>query len=132
MLVRASEGMGLSVRALVALAAIVPAGAMMSFGFPTGMRLVNAIDRRPTPWFWAVNGAGGVLAASVAVGTSIAFSINASGSNLTFESGLGFRVQFNSESHAIVDHARARALRDVVPKTAPIAGAGAVDGVHGR
>src|ERR1700722_4921540 len=55
-----------------------------------------------------------------------------SGSNLTFESGLGFRVQFNSESHAIVDHARARALRDVVPKTAPIAGAGAVDGVHGR
>ena len=47
-LVRASEGMGLSVRALVAPAAIVPAGAMMGFGFPTGMRLVNAIDRRPT------------------------------------------------------------------------------------
>jgi hypothetical protein len=77
-LVRVSEGMGLPVRALVALAAIVPAGAMMGFGFPTGMRLVNAIDRRPTPWFWAVNGACGVLAASVAVGISIAFSINAS------------------------------------------------------
>jgi hypothetical protein len=78
MLVRATESMGLAVRALVALAAIVPAGAMMGFGFPTGMRLVNAIDRRPTPWFWAVNGACGVLAASVAVATSIAFSINAS------------------------------------------------------
>ena len=77
-LVRATEGMGLAVRALVALAAIVPAGAMMGFGFPTGMRLVNAIDRRPTPWFWAVNGACGVFAASVAVATSIAFSINAS------------------------------------------------------
>ena len=78
LLVRASERMDLPVRALVALAAIVPAGAMMGFGFPTGMRLVNAIDRRPTPWFWAVNGACGVLAASVAVGTSIAFSINVS------------------------------------------------------
>ena len=77
-LVRFSEGMGLPARALVSLAAIVPAGAMMGFGFPTGMRLVEAIDRRPTPWFWAVNGSCGVLAASVAVATSIAFSINAS------------------------------------------------------
>ena len=50
----------------------------MGFGFPAGMRLVNAIDARPTPWFWAVNGASGVLAASLAVATSIAFSINTS------------------------------------------------------
>ena len=77
-LVRISEGMELPARALVSLAAIVPAGAMMGFGFPTGMRLVEVIDRRPTPWFWAVNGSCGVLAASVAVATSIAFSINAS------------------------------------------------------
>lgn len=77
-LVRVSDGANLTVRALVSLAAIVPAGAMMGFGFPTGMRLVNAIDRRPTPWFWAVNGACGVLAAGVAVGTSIVFSINVS------------------------------------------------------
>ena len=33
---------------------------------------------RPTPWFWAINGPSGVLAASVAVGASIAFSINTS------------------------------------------------------
>jgi hypothetical protein len=78
MLVRTSDSANLAIRALVCLMAIVPAGAMMGFGFPTGMRLVNAIDRRPTPWFWAVNGACGVLAASVAVGTSIAFSINVS------------------------------------------------------
>ena len=78
LLVGATERPGLSIRALVALAAIVPAGVLMGFGFPTGMRLVNAIDRSPTPWFWAVNGACGVLAASVAVGVSIAFSINAS------------------------------------------------------
>jgi len=50
----------------------------MGFGFPTGMRLVNAIDARPTPWFWAVNGAAGVLAAGTAVAISIAFSINVS------------------------------------------------------
>lgn len=42
------------------------------------MRLVSAIDRTPTPWFWAVNGACGVLAASVAVWVSIAFSISTS------------------------------------------------------
>ena len=77
-LVSAFEGEDLVVRVLAALAAIVPSGVLMGFGFPTGMRLVNAIDTRPTPWFWAINGAAGVLAASVAVGTSIAFSINVS------------------------------------------------------
>jgi hypothetical protein len=66
------------VRALVSLMAIVPAGLLMGFGFPTGMCLVNAIDTRPTPWFWAVNGSAGVLAAGLAVATSIALSINVS------------------------------------------------------
>jgi hypothetical protein len=65
-------------RALVSLVATVPSGLLMGFGFPTGMRLVNAIDTRPTPWFWAVNGSAGVLAAGAAVGVSIAFSISAS------------------------------------------------------
>jgi spermidine synthase len=76
--VTAFEGGELMTRVGVSLAAIVPSGLLMGFGFPTGMRLVNAVDTRPTPWFWAVNGAAGVLAASVAVATSIAFSINAS------------------------------------------------------
>lgn len=48
----------------------------MGFGFPTGMRLVMAADPRPTPWFWGVNGAAGVLAAGLAVACSIAFSID--------------------------------------------------------
>ena len=72
------EGETLPVRTLVSLVAIVPSGLLMGFGFPTGMALCNAIDTRPTPWFWAVNGAAGVLAAGVAVCTSIAFSINVS------------------------------------------------------
>jgi hypothetical protein len=77
-MVGAFEAQDLVVRVLVALATIVPTGVLMGFGFPTGMRLVNAIDSRPTPWFWAINGASGVLAAGVAVGTSIAFSISTS------------------------------------------------------
>jgi hypothetical protein len=40
------------------------------------MRLVSAISTGPTPWFWGINGAAGVMAASVAVVTSIAFSID--------------------------------------------------------
>jgi hypothetical protein len=77
-LVSTFEGHGLPLRIAMSLAAIVPSGLLMGFGFPTGMRLVNAIDTRPTPWFWAVNGAAGVLAAGLAIGVSIAFSINAS------------------------------------------------------
>jgi predicted membrane-bound spermidine synthase len=77
-LVAAFQGGSLIVRALVSLAAIIPSGLLMGFGFPTGMRLVGAIDARPTPWFWAVNGAAGVLGASVAVVIGINFSINVS------------------------------------------------------
>ncbi|MES2253763.1 MAG: hypothetical protein V4559_01835 [Pseudomonadota bacterium] len=77
-LVMEFEGQSLLVRALMALSAILPSGILMGFGFPAGMRLVNAIDRQPTPWFWAVNGASGVLAASATVMISMAFSINTS------------------------------------------------------
>ena len=65
-------------RAAFAVLVLAPAGFLMGFGFPTGMRLVSAIDRGPMPWFWGINGAGGVLAASVAVLTSMAFSIDTS------------------------------------------------------
>jgi hypothetical protein len=40
------------------------------------MRLVTTIDPRPTPWLWGVNGAAGVLAAGLAVASSIGFSID--------------------------------------------------------
>jgi hypothetical protein len=76
--VLAFEAQAIGGRAAVAIAMIAPAGLLMGFGFPTGMRLVNRIDPRPTPWFWAINGAAGVLAAGIAVMVSIAFSISAS------------------------------------------------------
>ena len=50
----------------------------MGFGFPTGMHLVGGIDAQPTPWFWAVNGAAGVLGAGIAVVIGINVSINMS------------------------------------------------------
>jgi hypothetical protein len=70
------DGAGLLVRAGLCVLVLAPAGFLMGFGFPTGMRLVSAIDTAPTPWFWGINGAAGVLAASVAVVTSIALSID--------------------------------------------------------
>ena len=65
-----------SARATVSVVIIAPAGFLMGFGFPTGMRLARAIDGRPTPWFWGINGAAGVLASALAVAASIAFGIH--------------------------------------------------------
>jgi hypothetical protein len=70
------DAVPLALRALVAVAAITPAGLLMGYGFPTGMRLVRAIDPRPTPWFFGINGAAGVLAAAVAVACSITYGID--------------------------------------------------------
>jgi len=71
----AGESAPLVVRAAISVAVIAPAGLLMGFGFPTGMRFINAVDPRPTPWFWGINGAAGVLASSFAVAVSIAFGI---------------------------------------------------------
>jgi len=71
------DGADLPLRAGLCVLTLTPAGLLMGFGFPTGMRLAGAISAGPTPWFWGVNGAAGVLAASVAVVTSIAFGIDA-------------------------------------------------------
>ena len=56
---------------------ITPAGLLLGFGFPTGMRLIASIDSRPTPWFWGINGAAGVLASISAIAVSLAFGIKA-------------------------------------------------------
>lgn len=56
---------------------ILPIGLLLGFGFPTGMRMISAIDNRPTPWFWGINGAAGVLGSSLGLALSIAWGINA-------------------------------------------------------
>lgn len=72
----ATTARALPVRIAVALAILVPAGFLMGFAFPTGMKLVERISREPAPWFWGINGATGVLASVLAVMIGIAFGIN--------------------------------------------------------
>ena len=63
-------------RASVCLMMTVPAGVLMGFMFPTGMRLCTRIDSRIAPWVWAVNGAAGVLATGAVVLVSVNTSLN--------------------------------------------------------
>ena len=71
----AFDSASLLTRAILCVITIAPAGLLLGFGFPTGMRLISAIDPRPTPWFWGINGAAGTLASTVAVASSISFGI---------------------------------------------------------
>ena len=64
------------VRIGISLGAILPLGFLLGFAFPTGMRLVSEIDSQPTPWFWGINGAAGVLASVLGVILSMSFGIN--------------------------------------------------------
>jgi len=71
----AFDSASLLTRAILCVITIAPAGLLLGFGFPTGLRLISAIDPRPTPWFWGINGAAGTLASTVAVASSISFGI---------------------------------------------------------
>lgn len=64
------------VRIVISLAAIMPLGFLFGFAFPTGLRLVEAIDEEPTPWFWGINGATGVLASVLGVILGMSWGIN--------------------------------------------------------
>jgi hypothetical protein len=64
------------VRIGISLLAIMPLGFLLGFAFPTGMRLVEAVDRQPTPWFWGINGATGVLSSVLGVMLSMSLGIN--------------------------------------------------------
>src|SRR5262249_26535308 len=63
-------------RIAISLTAIMPLGFVLGFAFPTGMRLVEKVDRQPTPWFWGINGATGVLASVVGLMFSMSLGIN--------------------------------------------------------
>jgi hypothetical protein len=70
------DSASLAIRAAVCVVIIAPAGLLMGFGFPTGMRIVSDLDNRPTPWFWGINGATGVVASILAVALNIAVGIS--------------------------------------------------------
>ncbi len=73
---QATTGRERIVRIGVSLAALLPLGFLLGFAFPTGLRMVEAVDSVPTPWFWGINGAAGVLASVVAVLASMSLGIN--------------------------------------------------------
>ena len=75
-LFQATTGRVSSVRILVTLAVVMPLAFVLGFGFPTGMKLVQAVDSGPTSWFWGMNGAAGVLASVLAVMLSLAYGIH--------------------------------------------------------
>jgi hypothetical protein len=72
----ATQAEGIFVRAAISVGLMAPAGLLMGYGFPTGMRFVDALASHATPWFWGINGAAGVLASGLAVLVSLAFSIH--------------------------------------------------------
>ncbi|MGH8515829.1 MAG: spermidine synthase [Panacagrimonas sp.] len=63
-------------RVAISVALIAPLGFLLGFAFPTGMKLVSAVDPAPAPWFWGINGAAGVLASALAVMVSMNFGID--------------------------------------------------------
>ena len=65
-----------AVRIGISLLAIMPLGFLLGFAFPTGMRLVEAVDKQPTPWFWGINGATGVVASVLGVMFSMSLGID--------------------------------------------------------
>jgi hypothetical protein len=72
----ALDGAELPSRIIFCIAVIAPLGMLLGFGFPSGLRLISLVDAKPTPWFWGINGAAGVLASIVALVLSLAFGIS--------------------------------------------------------
>jgi predicted membrane-bound spermidine synthase len=72
----AFEGARTLTKAVVSLGIIAPAGILMGFGFPSGMRMALLSDPRPAPWLWGINAAAGVFASASAVACSITFGIS--------------------------------------------------------
>lgn len=63
-------------RVIISIAIMIPAGMLMGFGFPTGLRLTEKFDTRATAWFWGINGAAGVLGSSISIAFNITLGID--------------------------------------------------------
>jgi predicted membrane-bound spermidine synthase len=57
----------LTIRGLVAMAMLIPAGALMGVALPAGIRLLSQREPDLVPWAWGMNGALSVLGATLAV-----------------------------------------------------------------
>jgi hypothetical protein len=101
---------GIPVRAALAAGLIAPAGMLMGFGFPTGMRMTRRHDERPAPWFWGINGAAGVLASVLAVVLSITYGTHVTliGGALCYLGLVPAAAMIRASREAITAHATAR------------------------
>lgn len=73
----AFAGAGTPLRALLSVLLIAPPALGMGLCFPLGLRLVErAGGREVTPWLWGINGAFGVCASGLALGTSMVWGIS--------------------------------------------------------
>jgi len=84
------ESSGTTVRVLVSLLLIAPTALSLGLGFPLGLRLCERMEQRVLgaealashngsalgPWLWGINGACGVCASGLALGTSMVFGID--------------------------------------------------------
>jgi hypothetical protein len=66
----ATLGLSLSVRILISLAMLTPVGVMLGLFFPIGMLCFGDTNK---PWFWAINGAFGVVASVMSLSLSMEF-----------------------------------------------------------
>ncbi len=73
-LFEATLGAPFAGRVLITATVLVPIGACMGLFFPLGML---AFSEEHKPWFWAINGACGVLASVVSLAAAMAFGFTA-------------------------------------------------------
>lgn len=74
---RSFEHMGVAARILAALGFLIPLGFVMGMLFPTGMKLALARWPAHAPWFWAINGAGSVIASVLSVCLAMGWGFDA-------------------------------------------------------
>jgi hypothetical protein len=85
----AYESSGTAVRVTISLLLIAPTALGLGLGFPLGLRLAEEMELRVLghrddsqhgatlgPWLWGINGACGVCASGLALGTSMVFGID--------------------------------------------------------
>lgn len=75
-LIKAMTEQPFAIRVAISIAIIMPCGLLLGYGFPTGMKMTEAVSPKMTAWFWGINGACGVVASALAVLVSIGWGLD--------------------------------------------------------
>jgi SAM-dependent methyltransferase len=68
---------GLSARIAISIAMLAPLGLVLGTFFPTGIRMIEAVDPHLVPWAWAVNGCMTVIGTILSVVLGMTFGFGA-------------------------------------------------------